>query len=127
MYDTGKVLAGLLVFAVFMTSPFWLNAGKTGAPQKLEMPAVEKGKECVEPKEFMRANHMQMLDDWRHEVVRLTERSYKNSKGKEFGKSLTNTCLDCHAKKKDFCDRCHTYAGVNPFCMECHAAPEAKI
>ena len=26
--------------------------------------------------------------------------------------SLSNTCLDCHSNKAEFCDRCHNYASV---------------
>jgi hypothetical protein len=74
----------------------------------------------------MRANHMTMLDDWRHEVVREGKRDYKNEAGKKFKKSLTLTCLDCHENKKKFCDKCHTYAGVKPYCWECHVDPKAK-
>jgi cytochrome c len=125
MHDAGKVITGMIVFFVLATSPFWLNAGSTSELPKLEK--AVKAKKCVEPVEVMRANHMQMLDDWRHEVVREGERTYTNEAGKEFKKSLTLTCLDCHENKKKFCDKCHQYAGVKPFCWECHVDPKEKI
>jgi hypothetical protein len=28
MYDSGKVIVGILVFLALMSSPFWLNAGR---------------------------------------------------------------------------------------------------
>ena len=56
-------------------------------------------------KEYMRAEHMQLLDLWRESVVRQTDRVYTNPKGKQFVMSLSNTCLDCHSNKADFCDR----------------------
>ena len=80
--------------------------------------------ECVESVEYMRANHMQRLDNWRNQVVRDAERTYTNTKGKEFKKSLTLTCLKCHKEKKEFCDKCHTYASVKPYCWECHVDPK---
>jgi hypothetical protein len=126
MYNKGAVLIGIIVFLGLMTSPFWLNAGKEHKELKLEKPKLEK--KCVEPASWMRAGHMKMLNDWRHEVVRSEERKHKSSEtGKEFNKSLTLTCLDCHEKKKEFCDKCHTYAGVTPYCWECHVVPEEKI
>lgn len=125
MYDAGKVIAGLVVFLVLMTSPFWLNMGKTAEYPKLELPAVEK--QCIESKEYMRANHMQMLDDWRLEAVRDGQREYVSSDGRKFDKSLTRTCLKCHENKKNFCDRCHTYTSVKPYCWECHVDPKKEI
>jgi hypothetical protein len=124
MYDSGKVIAGIVVFAVLMTSPFWLAIGKETKFPELEKPKTEK--KCVESKEWMKGNHMQLLDDWRHEVVRLGERKYENAEGKEFDKSLTRTCIKCHENKKKFCDKCHTYSGVNPYCWTCHVDPKEK-
>jgi hypothetical protein len=70
--------------------------------------------------DYMRAEHMQLLDLWRHSVVRNGKRVFVNTSGKEFNMSLSNTCLDCHSNKADFCDRCHTYASVEPYCWDCH-------
>jgi len=41
--------------------------------------------------------------------------------------SLQNTCMECHSNKSKFCDQCHTYAAVNPFCWECHIQPEENM
>jgi hypothetical protein len=38
--------------------------------------------------------------------------------------SLSDTCLDCHSKKDQFCDACHTYSAVDPYCWTCHVVPE---
>jgi hypothetical protein len=124
MYDSGKVIAGIVIFIVLMTSPFWLAIGKQAEFPELEKPAAEKGKKCVESNEYMRANHMQMLDDWRNEVVRDGEREYVSTDGRKFDKSLTRKCLDCHENKKKFCDKCHTYSGVSPYCWTCHVDPK---
>lgn len=45
---------------------------------------------------------------------------------KQVEMSLQNTCMDCHSNKKDFCDQCHNYTNVNPFCWDCHLQPEEK-
>jgi hypothetical protein len=69
----------------------------------------------------MRANHMNMLDDWRLEVVRGASRVYTASDGKKYEKSLTNTCIGCHTQQTEFCQRCHDYAGIeSPTCWNCH-------
>jgi hypothetical protein len=68
----------------------------------------------------MRSEHMRVLDLWRETVVREAKRTYTNPQGKEFVMSLSNTCLDCHSNKADFCDKCHTYASVRPYCWDCH-------
>ena len=120
MYDGGKIITGLIVFLGLMTFPLWYNAGAAYKAPELEKPAAEKGKECVEPTEWMQAEHMQLLDEWRDTVVRNAERIYVNAEGKEFNMSLSNTCLDCHSNKTEFCDRCHEYASIEPYCWDCH-------
>jgi hypothetical protein len=125
MYDSGKVITGLVVFIVLMASPFWLNFGKTGEAPKLQKVGVET--KCVEQPDWMKANHMQLLNDWRTEVVRDNERNYVNKEDVEHKKSLTMTCLKCHKEKKKFCDKCHTYASVKPFCWTCHVDPKEEV
>ena len=39
-------------------------------------------------------------------------------------KSLTNTCIRCHSNKDKFCDECHHFAGVQPYCWACHVMPK---
>jgi hypothetical protein len=41
-------------------------------------------------------------------VVRNAEREFVNPEGKTFNMSLSNTCLDCHSNKAEFCDRVTT-------------------
>jgi hypothetical protein len=31
--------------------------------------------------------------------------------------------MACHTSKKEFCDRCHDYTSVTPYCWDCHLAP----
>ncbi len=124
MYDTGKILTGLAIFLCLVTFPAWYQVagGKTTLAPEIILPADEK--QCVEPTEYMRANHMELLLDWRDSVVRQGIRNYTASNGKEYNMSLTGTCLDCHKNKEEFCDRCHDYLGEKPTCWSCHITPE---
>jgi len=127
MYDAPKVITGMLVFLGIVLLPFLLNAGKDTRMPKPELPADES-LECVASAEWMRSSHMQLLDDWRHEVVREGKRVFHSAGDQVFNKSLTRTCLsaECHRNKKNFCDRCHVYASVKPYCWECHVIPKER-
>ena len=122
----GLPLTVVIVFVVVMLAPVWMNL--SGGMAKKPVPEILdsiKGKECVRSPQWMRANHMQLLDEWRDEVVRESDRDdvYKE---KHTDKSLTRTCMKCHENKKNFCDRCHTYASVKPYCWTCHVEPKEK-
>ena len=126
MYDAGKIVAGIAVFVVLATSPLWYNALSAAPPDRpvLQLP-TNGSTECVESTEYMRANHMDLLDTWRDTVVREDTRTYTSEmSGKDFTMSLSDTCLDCHSKKEQFCDACHTYSAVSPYCWDCHVIPE---
>ena len=129
MYDKGKVVIGLCIFFVLVTFPLWYNHLKAApAPEpKLVGKAAKAGQECVEAKAYMKTEHMLVLDIWRDTVVRNAKRVYVNESGKEFEMSLTNTCLDCHTEKAEFCDKCHDYASVTPYCWDCHIDPKEKM
>ncbi len=121
MYDSGKIIPGLIVFVLFITIPIWYNRGSAGAPPKIELP--KDAKTCVLPAAEIRAKHMQLLNVWRDEVLRDGQRANIEIEGKQYPKSLMLTCMKCHTSKKQFCDPCHTYAAVKPYCWECHLAP----
>jgi hypothetical protein len=121
MSDKKLIITGLVIFIVIVTFPFWFNRGKAAPAPKLELTERAKAaKVCVRSTDYMRAEHMQLLDLWRESVVRQAERIYVSPDGKEYTMSLSNTCLDCHSNKAEFCDRCHNYASVRPFCWDCH-------
>ena len=124
MYDAKYIIPGLVVFLVLITLPLWYNPamGKSGAGPELEIPEGV----CVLEGELMKGEHMQVIDDWRDEVVREGERYYVHPDGETREKSLTNTCLGCHTDKTQFCDKCHDYAGVKPYCWDCHVIPEKR-
>ena len=128
LHNRGIILAGITVFLIVATFPFWYRTGRAVAPPdlKLDTPAIAQLKEklCVEPASYMRANHMKLLGEWRDSAVRESNRSFRAADGKVYKISLTGTCLQCHSNKGQFCDRCHDYAGAKPRCWSCHIIPE---
>ena len=126
MYDAGKIITGMIIFFGLISFPIWVSAasGNIDYAPDLNLPANEE--QCVESAEYMRANHMDLLLDWREEVVRDGLRTYTATDGKEYVKSLTDTCLDCHSPKVEFCDQCHNYVGATPNCWNCHVDPEGS-
>ncbi len=129
MYDSRKIIPALAIFVALITSPMWLSHGRPAAPDlKIDTPAIRKLAErrCVEPAEYMKANHMQLVDSWKDEVVRHGKREYTAGDGRVYEMSLSRTCLHCHSNKERFCDRCHEYQGVKPDCWSCHVVPKEK-
>jgi hypothetical protein len=124
MRDRALILTALVLFLALITFPAWYNlaAGKTSKGPDLRLPAQEK--RCVAPVSYMRTSHMALLVDWRDEVVRNNVRTFRAFDGRTHTISLTGTCLKCHDRKADFCDRCHNYAGLQgPYCWDCHIDP----
>ena len=88
-------------------------------------PVVEKalkGEQCVEPTEYMRRNHMKVLDGHRDKTVHEGIRTKKYS---------LKECINCHASQKtgsvtaakdNFCVSCHSYASVKIDCFDCHSS-----
>ena len=112
--------------ALVALSPLVSAGGSaSGVPQ----PVIQKGQgdKCVEDTEYMRRNHMEVLEHHRdrtvHEGIRTKQHSLKN-------------CIECHATpdasgqrtvlgKDHFCQSCHTYAAVKIDCFECHSSKPA--
>ena len=114
------VFLALALFLSLATYPIW----KIQDPHSLPKVSMEtKGDQCVAPVDYMRENHMKLLEDWRDSVVRNGERFHIMPDGTQVEKSLTKTCLGCHVSKKQFCEECHTFASVKPYCWECHVIP----
>ena len=124
MYDAGKVIPGIIVFLILISFPIWYNvaSGKGGGAPELELPA--DAEKCVEDAEEMRTEHMTLLNRWRDEVVRKGNRVYVAGDGQHYDMSLSNTCMSCHSNKAEFCDQCHNYVGVVPYCWDCHIEPK---
>lgn len=94
-------------------------------------PVIQKGEgdKCVEDTDYMRRNHMKVLNHHRdktmHEGIRAKQHSLKN-------------CIDCHATpnaagqktvlgKDHFCQSCHAYAAVSIDCFQCHSSKPAPV
>ncbi len=124
------IILGLVIFVIAALSPFWVN-GVFGdgepAPVAELTGKAKTAKQCVLEKYDMRANHMSLLDEWRDAVVRDGDRIYTAANGQVFNMSLStgsDSCLGCHDDKSKFCDSCHTYTSVDPYCWECHTNPK---
>jgi hypothetical protein len=126
MHDTGKIIAGLIIFLVLATSPMWFQLAKGTVPAAPEPKIVTDEENCVASTEYMKVFHMDLLNEWRDKVVRGGDRIHVSPDGKEYDMSLSRTCMSCHSNKTDFCDKCHDYAGVNPYCWNCHVEPREK-
>ncbi len=129
MYDKGKIVIGVILFLALFTIPFWYSQATGEADRKLDLkPPPNGATQCVESAGYMRAKHMDLLNDWRNQVVRGEDRTYVSKlTGETFDKSLTDTCLEqCHTNKSQFCDECHSYLGVKPSCWDCHNIVEEE-
>ena len=129
MYNSKYVIPGIILFVLIFTSPFWLNifTPKYNYPE-LAKPVGENGEalECIEPVEWMRANHMVLLIQWRDAALRDEKRVYVASNGKEWETSLQKTCLECHSDYDNFCLKCHDQNAVEPYCWDCHIQPQGN-
>ncbi len=123
MRDRFVIIAALVVFLGVITTPVWYAraAGETARAPEIKLPPNEKA--CVMPVAYMRTSHMDLLMTWRDDVVRLNRRTWTAPDGKAYTIGLTATCLRCHTNKAEFCDRCHNYASVTPYCWDCHVDP----
>jgi hypothetical protein len=130
MNDKAKFCIGAAIFLGIALFPVWHNlaSGKAdGAPEIIVKTGNMPGKDkCVMAAEYMSTSHMFILRDWRETVVRTGDRKFTAFDGRQFQRSLTDTCLDCHSNKSSFCDRCHDYAAVQPDCWNCHVVPREE-
>jgi len=128
MSDVLKAVVGLAVFFALAAFPIWYSLGVADDasappfPSDLEMPT--NSSECVKDKDYMIANHMDLLNRWRDEVVREGDKSGVEIGGKTYKKSLTKGCMCCHTSREHFCNRCHSYLDVKPACWDCHVEPK---
>ena len=126
MQKKTNIVVGILVFLLVMSAPIWMNFGKDAAASNVEVsldtPTINAldEKKCIYDTEYMRENHMEILHQWKVQVVRDDNRVMVTPDGREFEMSLQNTCLDCHSNYDEFCEKCHDANGVDPNCWTCH-------
>ncbi len=123
MYHQKQIITGLILFVLLLTFPFWYSLGQASYKTP-ELLLPEDEEQCIEATEWMRANHMELLDVWRDMSVRDKKPVYVNSEGQEMEISLQKTCMECHTNMDQFCNACHDAAAVDPYCWDCHIAPE---
>lgn len=122
-----KSVAALVVgFGALVALSPLATAGEGAAVPK---PVIQKakGEQCVEDTDYMRRNHMKVLNHHRdktvHEGIRTKQHSLKN-------------CIECHATpnekgersvlgKDNFCQSCHNYTAVKVDCFQCHSSKPA--
>ena len=123
MYNAKAVIIGIVIFVAVFSSPFWTSwIGQDYTKTGVVLPAGEK--QCIEDTEFMRAQHMRLLDEWRDQALREENRVYESAlNGKKWVISLQNTCLKCHSNYAEFCAKCHVANSVYPYCWTCHIIP----
>jgi len=70
VYDRGKIITGVVVALILLTLPLAYLAASGDGGYVPELQSAAYGDECIESEEFMRENHMTLLDGWRNTVVR---------------------------------------------------------
>ena len=122
------IKALLLPIAVLVISPGLLAVEKESSSfGNVVLPSVitpENVRQCVEPTDIMRRDHMKFLLQQRDATVLDGIRTEKYS--------LTG-CINCHAQAAEgekivragdpefFCTTCHQYTSVKIDCFECHS------
>ena len=106
---------------------WWLLAVAGAGNLNAQVTANSKAaglQQCVEPTEFMRKNHMEILFHQRDKTVRKGIRTKQHS---------LVQCVACHAErdsegnfvainaKNQFCQSCHAATAVDIDCFQCHA------
>lgn len=125
MRDRAKIIGGLFVFLALALIPFWTSVGRGEVP-KPQPKIVTDEKLCVLDTAVMRASHMDLLNQWRDAVVREGRRTTVDAHGRTVEMSLSRGCMNCHPNKQEFCDACHNYLAVAPYCWECHVEPPRR-
>jgi hypothetical protein len=125
MYDKGKIVTGIIIFLIMVTFPIWyvVATGQAGYVPQPEINPEET--QCIESLDYMKKNHMILLDEWKTTYIRDGISTYTATDGKTYNISLSGTCLSsCHPSKAEFCNQCHDYVGTSPYCWNCHTSEE---
>ncbi|MGB5831153.1 MAG: sulfur reduction protein DsrJ [Thiohalocapsa sp.] len=124
--DCGRLVVMGLVWALFALA---VQAEDVGG-FVLESSKAATLDNCVEPTEYMRRNHMELIRHQRDTTVYGGIRSTKHSMA---------GCVTCHVGygsdrqplpvngDHQFCEACHDYVAVTLNCFDCHATvPEGE-
>ena len=114
-------LGAAVVTAAVLSLGVAVGQAQAGDAPKPVITKAVKGEQCVEDTEYMRKNHMKLLNVHRDKTVIEGVRTQKHS---------LKQCINCHASEKtgsvatakeDFCVSCHSYAAVKIDCFDCHS------
>ncbi len=121
----------LTLVLVSMTGPAYaVEEPGAGNGELLPVIPMGQGDSCVEDPDYMRRNHMNLLEHQRDETM------LKGIRGNPYS---LKECISCHAvngpdaipvtvsSPQHFCRSCHDYAAVSIDCFQCHASrPELQ-
>lgn len=143
MLNTRLWVIGLMMVGVLLGTPVMTSAhehesscgsneesGGVGDDCRVPIPVhpEAKGDHCVRDIPFMRRSHMSLILHKRNLTMRQGIRTTDDS---------LKECIKCHAKQRadgsyipvndpgQFCQSCHSYAGIQPDCFDCHATTPA--
>ena len=128
MRDRGKIVLGLADLPRAghrsRSGTTWPAARSRAARDPVISPTGRDRAACADTA-YMRAEHMELLDDWRDEVVR-DGRPDLHRGGRHGGTTRASPAPAWAATptRREFCDRCHDYLGVKPYCWDCHVEPK---
>jgi hypothetical protein len=122
-----RALMGILVIVLAGLAVASHAADQGNDKNGIPFPAIAMGQgdTCVEDTDFMRRNHMDLLNHQRDETVIRGVRTEQHS---------LKECINCHVVKgpdaipvtvsspQHFCRSCHDYAAVSVYCFQCHAS-----
>jgi len=122
----GILLVGALIVLAsgVQADPMWRQSGSSEAAV-----SARAGGQCVRDTEWMRRNHMGLIQHDRDLTVIQGIRTIDGSLA---------GCVSCHANKDangaflsvnaedQFCAGCHEYAAVSLDCFQCHATVPTK-
>ena len=80
MRNKTNIVVGVLVFLLVVTSPIWLNIGKSASASEVEVsldtPAInalpEDERQCIYDTDYMRENHMKFCISGRSRLFAMT-------------------------------------------------------
>ena len=114
-------LANLRRFFFPAALAFVLLGAHTPGSARVTLPVLPQaeGEQCVEPTDFMRRNHMELLKHQRDETMYRGIRTQRHS---------LRECINCHAAdfgqdaqpEQHFCVSCHKFSAVKPDCFQRH-------
>ena len=116
MNDKAKVIAGLVDLRRSGDVSDLVHAWGRGEASPAGAGAARRTpRKCVEDTEYMTANHMDLLNQWRDAVVREGEKEYTSILRQEArDESHANLHGVPQPTRETFCNRCHDYANVEP-------------